>query len=78
MDTGKATPEVTAADGLPAAPVAGAMGSHGQQDALVSAAGVPVLTSTELLQGGKSVLISHKGEVYRLQSTRQGKLILTK
>ena len=31
-----------------------------------------------LLQGGKMVEITHKGEVYRLQATRLGKLILTK
>ena len=37
-----------------------------------------VLDSAALLQGAKSVLISHGGELYRLQATRQGKLILTK
>jgi hemin uptake protein HemP len=31
-----------------------------------------------LLQGGRSVDISHNGLVYRLQATRLGKLILTK
>lgn len=36
------------------------------------------IESTALLQGGKSVTISHNGESYRLQLTRQGKLILTK
>lgn len=36
------------------------------------------LASSELLQGAKSVEISHNGSVYRLQSTRLGKLILTK
>ncbi len=36
------------------------------------------LDSASLLQGGKAVSIRHNGEVYRLQSTRQGKLILTK
>lgn len=34
------------------------------------------IDSTALLQGSKSVLISHNGEFYRLQSTRQGKLII--
>ncbi len=36
------------------------------------------LDSTALLQGGKTVTIRHNGELYRLQATRQGKLILTK
>ncbi len=34
--------------------------------------------SQTLLQGHSSLLIRHQGEVYRLQLTRQGKLILTK
>jgi hemin uptake protein HemP len=36
------------------------------------------LDSAALLQGGKAVTIHHNGEFYRLQATRQGKLILTK
>ncbi len=36
------------------------------------------LDSAALLQGGKAVTIRHNGEFYRLQATRQGKLILTK
>ena len=36
------------------------------------------LDSAQLLQGGRWVEIRHNGEVYRLQSTRLGKLILTK
>lgn len=36
------------------------------------------LDSAVLLQGGKAVTIHHNGEFYRLQATRQGKLILTK
>ena len=36
------------------------------------------LSSQELMQGRKTVAISHNGSVYRLQATRQGKLILTK
>ncbi len=36
------------------------------------------IDSTELLRGNRTVTISHNGEVYRLQTTRQGKLILTK
>ena len=38
----------------------------------------PCLDSESLLQGHGSVTISHRGAIYRLQTTRQGKLILTK
>lgn len=38
----------------------------------------PVLDSQTVLQGRSSVAIEHNGAVYRLQTTRQGKLILTK
>jgi hemin uptake protein HemP len=38
----------------------------------------PLLDSRELLRGARLVEISHNGEIYRLQATRQGKLILTK
>lgn len=34
--------------------------------------------STQLLRGKKSISILHNGAVYRLQSTKLGKLILTK
>lgn len=34
--------------------------------------------SQALLGGGTVLLIQHQGETYRLQTTRQGKLILTK
>ena len=34
--------------------------------------------SQALLQGQRTVTISHNGEIYRLQETRLGKLILTK
>lgn len=34
--------------------------------------------STVLLQGARVLEIMHSGEVYRLQTTRAGKLILTK
>lgn len=36
------------------------------------------LPSEHLLQGRRMVEIAHNGEVYRLQATRLGKLILTK
>ena len=34
--------------------------------------------SHRLLQGRRAIEISHNGEVYRLQATKLGKLILTK
>ena len=40
--------------------------------------GLQALSSDALMQGRKTVAISHNGTVYRLQATRQGKLILTK
>lgn len=38
----------------------------------------PQLDSRELLRGARLVEICHNGEIYRLQATRLGKLILTK
>lgn len=38
----------------------------------------PLLDSRELMRGARLVEISHNGEIYRLQATRLGKLILTK
>ncbi|WP_432720121.1 hemin uptake protein HemP [Jeongeupia wiesaeckerbachi] len=37
-----------------------------------------MLSSTQLLQGQRAVVIDHNGERYTLSKTRQGKLILTK
>jgi hemin uptake protein HemP len=55
---------------LPAAPAASsAAGGDGRPQQLAS----------ELLLGGRRLVeIVHNGEVYRLQATRLGKLILTK
>lgn len=36
------------------------------------------ITSSELLRGGKELLIRHGDEIYRLKLTRNGKLILQK
>lgn len=36
------------------------------------------LCSEQLLRGARMVEIAHNGEIYRLQATRLGKLILTK
>jgi hemin uptake protein HemP len=44
----------------------------------IAPAGPRILESSDLLKGNSSLIIRHLGEVYRLQSTRQGKLILTK
>lgn len=58
--------------GLPAAPRPAV---HAAGAAAAVAAPMP---SEQLLQGRKTVEISHNGSVYRLQATRLGKLILTK
>lgn len=36
------------------------------------------LSSDQLMRGRTSLAIAHNGAIYRLQTTRQGKLILTK
>jgi hemin uptake protein HemP len=42
-------------------------------------AGAPApISSSELLRGQRVIEIDHEGQRYRLQATRQGKLILTK
>lgn len=40
--------------------------------------GVPAIDSRTLLKGGKELVIRHAGENYRLQVTRQNRLILNK
>lgn len=57
--------------------------SNDRQDAMplpeLAARGMAAaLNSQQLLRGQKVVAIEHNGELYRLQSTRAGKLILTK
>jgi hemin uptake protein HemP len=52
----------------PASAASGAGQQHGRRQ----------VTSDALLQGHKTVEITHNGETYRLQATRLGKLILTK
>jgi hemin uptake protein HemP len=47
-------------------------------DALPDTRHSPRVRSEQLLQGRRMVEITHNGEVYRLQATRLGKLILTK
>jgi hemin uptake protein HemP len=43
-----------------------------------AATGIRRLSSTELFRSASRVEIDHRGTTYRLQITRQGKLILTK
>lgn len=47
-------------------------------DLRTTLAGAAVLDSQQVLQGHQAVTIAHNGNLYRLQATRQGKLILTK
>ncbi len=53
------------------------MPENGHAHALSRTEPTPV-QSTDLFKGQKSVLIEHNGASYRLQSTKLGKLILTK
>lgn len=53
------------------------LGSPGAADEASSQA-QPAVNSQTLLRGQKTLAIEHNGEVYRLQHTRAGKLILTK
>jgi hemin uptake protein HemP len=48
------------------------------QPARPDSAPAQTLTSAELMQGRRELVIEHQGERYRLQQTRNGKLILTK
>lgn len=52
--------------------------SHAVGDASARDLASPVLDSQALLQGHGSITIRHHGVEYRLQSTKLGKLILTK
>ncbi len=63
----------------PTAPVPGAaapMHAHAQETGLAKNRGV--VQSSELLGQQQAIVIEHKGQRYRLQATRSGKLILTK
>jgi hemin uptake protein HemP len=51
-------------------------GNPAQQPTAV--VGVRRLSSTDLFRSGSRIEIDHQGVTYRLQITRQGKLILTK
>ena len=59
-------------------PPGGSAAAPVQMAQRVSSTGVAPLPSSALLRGQKSVTIQHQGEIYRLQLTKLGKLILTK
>jgi hemin uptake protein HemP len=46
--------------------------------ALSQAASARTINSVDLLHGAREVLIQHEEKIYRLQVTRNGKLILVK
>lgn len=52
--------------------------SSGQGEQLPARGARQTIRSAELLAGAASVDIEHLGQIYRLQTTRAGKLILTK
>lgn len=52
--------------------------ASGEAPSSVAQGATAALDSSMLLQGHKTVAISHNGSVYRLQATKLGKLILTK
>jgi hemin uptake protein HemP len=64
--------------------VPGAWPDHAAPPAAQAAASPPArsrhgpIPSEAVLRGQSTVEIEHNGHVYRLQTTRQGKLILTK
>ena len=51
---------------------------QGMREAAVESVQALSVESRDLLKGHKAVEIKHNGAVYRLQSTKLGKLILTK
>ncbi|WP_323030582.1 hemin uptake protein HemP [Brachymonas denitrificans] len=52
--------------------------SHASPLPETAAESPPAFSSSELMQGHRTIAIRHNGVTYRLQATRQGKLILTK
>lgn len=51
---------------------------RGTETALRDQPATHTLSSDQLMRGRTSLTIAHNGAIYRLQTTRQGKLILTK
>jgi hemin uptake protein HemP len=66
--TDRTTAPVTPSDALPSA----ATGANMAPEHLRR------IQSQDVMRGHNAVAIEHNGSVYRLQTTRQGKLILTK
>lgn len=50
----------------------------GAADGAVTAQQQRVLDTASLFGGGREVILTHRGEQYRLRLTQSGKLILTK
>jgi len=73
MSTSNDAP-ITAMNAIPSARMSGVSGVSG----INPLNGLRVIDSHDLMAGQPALLIHHLGEVYRLQTTRQGKLILTK
>jgi hemin uptake protein HemP len=55
-----------------------ALGSDLTTQAIDAKKLLPCLQSVNLFNGQKSITIEHNGAMYRLQTTKLGKLILTK
>ena len=51
---------------------------RGLEPAVTAGPGRRVLRSEDLMRGAREVVIRHDGQEYRLQVTRNGKLILVK
>jgi hemin uptake protein HemP len=78
-------PSSSSAPTSPKSPQPAAASPLGSAPAEAEGAGDPSATrslapldSQQLLQGRRELQILHQGEIYRLQQTRQGKLILIK
>ena len=52
--------------------------SHGLPASSVSCPQRKRITTTDLMQGARAIIILHQGEEYLLRITKSGKLILTK
>lgn len=62
----------------PSKPVPPANARTGAPAPAQERAGTRRVDSAELMRGARELIIAHEGEHYRLQQTRNGKLILTK
>ncbi|WP_298214487.1 hemin uptake protein HemP [Acidovorax sp.] len=69
---------LTAASLLRSATADNVVSFSSSEGATCAEAVTAAVDSRSLLQGQKTVAISHNGSVYRLQATKLGKLILTK